>query len=407
MSLKYNNEEEYIRELAGKVAEAALGKGNLEIHKRWHDVNALRKPDRPPVFCRPIGAWNEMLPPEKLFCKDPELREIEIEFRRALIKNEIGDDTPLEDYYPVQAVFDVTPENMWGVDIKKTKPEKFNGAWRIESVLKSGEDFDRLKTPEFKYNRKKTQDRLERQGDLFGDILPPRLVCNHPLSATLGLYAADLRGLEEMMMDTVVNPGLLHRLMVYLRDCVLGAMRQVEDTGLLTPNNTGGMTCSDFFGPEPRNGKITYKNCWEMANSQEFDMISPKMWEEFCLDYQKPIFEKFGYIGYGCCENLTHKIGGVLSIPNLRIFVCSAWTDLQKVADSVGDKYVIMWRQKASDVVFASDAKKLEYDLAEGVKKLQGCYAQIVLREIETLAGNPDRLHVWTEIAKEVAARYA
>ena len=49
------------------------------------------------------------------------------------------------------------------------------------------------------------------------------------------------------------------------------------------------------------------------------------------------------------------EVEAVLSIPNLRIFVCSAWTDLNKLVDRVGLDYVIMWRQKASDVVFPDD----------------------------------------------------
>ena len=131
------------------------------------------------------------------------------------------------------------------------------------------------------------------------------------------------------------------------------------------------------------------------------------MWEEFYLNYQKPIFERFGLVGYGCCENLTHKIDGVLSIPNLRIFVCSAWTSLEAVQRAVGQEYVIMWRQKASDVVFPDDVETIRRDLEKGCKQLQGYHYQIVLRELQTLSGHPDRLHEWTRAAIEMAAKYA
>ena len=42
----------------------------------------------------------------------------------------------------------------------------------------------------------------------------------------------------------------------------------------------------------------------------------------------------------------------------------------------------------------------------EGLRRLQGCHVQIVLRELQTLAGHPDRLHVWTQLAKEAAAKW-
>ena len=46
-------------------------------------------------------------------------------------------------------------------------------------------------------------------------------------------------------------------------------------------------------------------------------------------------------------------------------------------------------------------------DLEQGCKQLQGSHYQIVLRELQTLSGHPDRLHEWTRCAKEAAARYA
>jgi hypothetical protein len=131
------------------------------------------------------------------------------------------------------------------------------------------------------------------------------------------------------------------------------------------------------------------------------------MWERFCLDYQRPILERYGLVGYGCCEDLTAKIDGVLSLPNLRIFVASAWTDLGKVIERVGADYAIMWRQKASDVVFPDNVATVRRDLEEGLKALKGCHVQVVLRELQTLAGHPDRLHVWTRMAKEAAAKYS
>jgi len=97
----------------------------------------------------------------------------------------------------------------------------------------------------------------------------------------------------------------------------------------------------------------------------------------------------------------------VLSIPNLRIFVASAWTDLDRVIDAVGDRYTIMWRQKASDVVMYDDVSSIRAHLDDGCRRLKGCRYQIVLRELQTLHGHPDRLHVWTELAKEAAAKHA
>ena len=66
--LTRQREKDYIRELARRVAEIAAGDENAAIQQRWRDVNALRKPDRAPVWCRPVGAWDEILPDDAQEC---------------------------------------------------------------------------------------------------------------------------------------------------------------------------------------------------------------------------------------------------------------------------------------------------------------------------------------------------
>ena len=407
MSTDADRERAWVRELAHQVATIAADPENERIPKRWRDVNALRKPDRAPVWCRPVGAWPELLPEDELRCEEPWLRSVERGFRRTLIKRDIGDDSPVDEWFAVPAVFDREPASVWGLEVKRRPSGVAGGAWAYDPALTTEADFDKLRLPTYAYNHERTEAALARAHDLLGDILPVRRVCGIPLGATLCNYAAALRGLTEIMMDMATQPHLVHRLMAHVRDGVLGAIDQVEATGLLTPNNTGPMTCSDPVGPPPADGTLTCKNLWLMANSQEFDQVSPAMWDEFLLRYQMPIYERFGLTGYGCCESLTHKLDGVLSIPNLRIFVSSAWTDLHKVVERVGTDYVIMWRQKASDVVFPDDETTIRRDLVEGTRKLQGCRYQIVLRELQSLFGHRDRLHLWTRLAKEAATRHA
>jgi hypothetical protein len=400
-------ERDLVRELALQIAEIAASDENAQVQRRWRDVNALRTPDRAPVWCRPVGAWSELLPEDSLVCCDPWYRSVERRLRQVLIKHGIGDDSPVDDQFAVSAVIDRDPPNTWGVDVGRHVPDDVGGAWAFDPPLVSGADFDRLVLPRFTYNETQTEEALSRAHNLLGDILPVRRICDPPLGATLCTYAAELRGLAHLMLDMALRPDLVHRLMAYLRDAVLRGMDFVEGSGLLTPNNVGPMTCSDPIGPEPVDAKITCANLWCMANSQELDGVSPAMWEEYYLNYQKPIFQQFGLVGYGCCENLTRKIDGVRSIPNLRIFVCSAWTCLEAVQKAVGQDYVIMWRQKASDVVFPDDIETIRRDLEQGCKQLQGHHYQIVLRELQTLSGHPDRLHEWTRSAIEMAEKYA
>lgn len=395
-----------IRSLANHVAVLAREPRMAAIKKRWADVNALRKPDRAPVWCRPVGCWKEIITDDMLECTEPWLRQIEYAFLQTLHKREIDDDQPIEEYFAVNAVFECVPKNTWGVDIERHAPREAGGAWGFDPPLRQVADFDRLTVPTFQYCAEETRIRKEQTEELLGDILPVQVTAGPLLGATLGSSAAELRGLEQIMLDMIDAPEVMHRLMAYLRDACLSALDQLEATGLITPNNNGPMTCSDPIGAIGPNNQATCRNLWCLANSQEFDQVSPAMWEEFCLNYQKPIFERFGLVGYGCCENLTHKAEGVIAIPNLRIFTCSAWTSLTAVQAKIGHDHCIMWRQKASEVVFAADAAQIRKDLMAGAKQLQGHYYQIVLRELETLAGHRNRLCEWSRHAREAAEKY-
>ncbi len=400
-------ERDLVRDLARRVREAADDERMPAIHRRWADVNGLRRPDRAPVWCRPVGAWGEILPEGSLACTDPWLRGVERQFRRVLFKVELGDDTPLWPRFDVEAVFDVAPANRWGVEIGRHAATEAGGAWAYDPPLKSEADFGRLAMPRFRYNAAETHRRAEQADALLGDILPVRVRRGpgYDSATMVGSAAAELRGLEQVMMDMVMAPELLHRLMAHLRDARLAELDAWESAGAVTPNTDGPMLCSDPVGPA--GDAPTLANCWCAGNSQEFDGGSPAMWEEFCLAYQRPIFERFALACYGCCENLTGKIDGVLSIPNLRIFVCSAWTNLQTLLSRVGRDYCVMWRQKATDVVMPDDLDKLAADLDAGTRQLQGHYYQIVLRELQTLAGHPRRLHDWTRLAIAAAERWA
>jgi len=64
-------------------------------------------------------------------------------------------------------------------------------------------------------------------------------------------------------------------------------------------------------------------------------------------------------------------------------------------------------------VVFPDDepgrpaAATIRRDLEQGCKQLQGYQYQIVLRELQTLSGHPDRLHEWMRAAIEMAHKYS
>jgi len=404
-----------IRDLAKQAHELASSEEYEARRRRWRDVNERRRPDRPPVWCRPAGVWKDLLPPESLRCADPFCRRVEYALRQHLYKDSVGDDHIFEPWWGVGAVWDCDTEHVWGLPTGRLVESTALGGFRYDAPVKTPDDYERVTVPNFTYNHRKTQDALSRTADLLGDAMPVRLTCQPPIGPSQGIILQQLRGMEAMLDDLAFQPALVHRIMAKLTEGALRAARVVADSRLLTTNHHEPMFCSDPVNGAAAVGQdrilpsgsqiarsappVKLHNLWVAANSQEFQVVSPRMQEEFLLNYQMPVLQQYGAVQYGCCEDLTHKIDIVLRIPNLRVFVCSPWTDLDRVVEKCGARFTIMWRQSAQAVVYPADLEPVRRHLEEGMRRLRGCHYQIVLRELETLRGNPNRLREWAQTA--------
>lgn len=405
-----------VRDLARQIAEIANSDENAKRLRRWCDFNSRRKTDRPPVMCNPgSGVWAEVLPrASSVVAKDPYLADIEYLFRQWLAKGEMGDDTVLFPWMTVSTVMPLEGEHMWGVPVQQVHPNGDTSsvatrtAWRYEPPLREEADIEKIVLPHYRHDKTATQENLRRMHDLLGDILPVKEQCGllGP-GAWLHGWATQLRGVEQLLFDLMDRPEWVHRLMRTLMEGFLGVMDQFEQANVLTVNNLGSMACDDlpWHDFDPKHVRI--KDLWGRGESQEFQAVGPAQYQEFLLQYQLPILKKFGLTYYGCCEDLTNKIDMVLSIPNLRKFVCSAWTDIGRLARTVGTRYTIEWRQKASDVVFPADLSAVKSNLEKGLAMARGCHVMIVLQELETVNGNLRRLADWAALAKDVGARSA
>jgi len=363
-----------VREVARHVAELAASDENRAHEQLWCDVNSLRRTARPPVICHPgSGAWEELLPrAATVVAEDPFLAMIEYHLRQVVCKWEMGDDTVVAATMAVPTVMRLEGQHFWGLPVQHVSPEVDTGgistraAWRYEPPIKNEADIDRIVFPRYSHDMAATEDSLSRMDDLLGDLLPVVESCAVPgPGAWLHGWATELRGVEQLMFDLMDRPEWVHRLMQTLMTGFLGVMDQFEEAGVLTLNNVGLMGCADLPQPDYQPGRVRIADTWGRGESQEFHAVSPAQHEEFLLRYQKPILARAGLSYYGCCEDLTRKIDLILSIPNLRKFVCSPWTDIGALARKVDDRYCIEWRQKATDVVYASGLADVQKHLEQ------------------------------------------
>jgi len=396
-----------VRGLAAKVRELAQSERYEARRKRWRDANERRRGERAPVWCRIALAWREILPQSALECTEPLCRRVEYTLRQHLFKDTIGDDHIVEPYWPVSAVFRCSTEHAWGLPTHKSIGTTPLGGFKYYHPIETLDDYEKITVPDFTFDREATDRNASQMQDLLGEAMPVQVTGSPPLGPHLGTHLEQLRGMMPLMDDLAFQPALVHRAMAKLTEGVFRAQRAAEQAGVLTTNHHEPMTCSDPLNDPPASGPARLHHLWVGANSQEFDQVSPAMFDEFLLSYQKVLFQQYGAAQYGCCENLTQKIEPILRIPNLRVFVCSFWTDLDKVITACGSDYTIMWRQSAAQVTLPDTLDEHRRHLENGLRRLRGCHYQIVLRELETLHGHPTRLQDWARLAIDLAGKYA
>jgi hypothetical protein len=186
----------------------------------------------------------------------------------------------------------------------------------------------------------------------------------------------------------------------------------VEDAGdwrLVDGRNQVMTYAQDLPDPRANSDPVTRQDLWIFMAAQELAGVSPKMHDEFMLQYQIPIMEKFGLAAYGCCEDLTNKIDILRKIPNLRRIAITPWADVESCGEQIGDEYVCSWRPNPAEMVccgFDPDRiRRVVRAACEGFAK-NGCLFEICLKDVETVQNEPGRLPEFVRIVREVSAGY-
>jgi DNA-binding LacI/PurR family transcriptional regulator len=109
---------------------------------------------------------------------------------------------------------------------------------------------------------------------------------------------------------------------------------------------------------------------------------------------------------YGCCEPLHNKIDIIKRIPHVRKVSMSPWADTEKGAQRLGKDLV--FSDKPNPAFLAGptwDPEVVRKDLQDTLDacKRYGTPVEFILKDISTVAYQPQRLWEWAEIAMRVA----
>ena len=404
-----SSDKSVLRGLAKRVAEVADLPVMAERRAMWKRHNRLERV-RPMVLVFPEGAWRELLPGDSLVCEDEWARKAEGTLRRSLYGHEhFHDDTVVEKDWVVTKTVHTTG---WGLEPRHVPSTAATGAWGFAPVIHDAGDLKRLTFPEVRYDAEATDRELSVAQDLFGDVLDVKLKgVSHVSFHLMSLYCR-LRGLAQVMWDMLDNPGMLHDAMAFLEEGSRGVVEQYGTMGLLGLNNDGTYHSSGGVGYSdelPRPGcdpeRVRPADMWASAESQEMAQVSPNMHEEFVLQYERRLLEPFGLNGYGCCEDLTHKLDYVLRIPRIRRISISPWSDVEACAEQLNGDYIFSWKPNPAFLVGDFDEERLREYITHTADVTRGCIVEMILKDTHTCEDRPERFTRWTAIARDVAGR--
>jgi len=309
----------------------------------------------------------------------------------------------------------VVHQTGWGLCPEYVRSDSERGAYTWESPIKTRADLEKLQTPRVVVDWDATHEWLGFYQELLDDTLQVEI--HGTLWWTLGLIDqwVLLRGLNQTFLDMRDDPELVHAGMRRLMEGTLVWLDSLESQGLLSLNNGNDLMASSNFGftrelPAPGfDGHVRPIDLWGYAEAQAFALVSPAMHEEFVLQYQVPVLDRFGLNIYGCCEALHHKLDMLKrSVPRLRRVAISPWADKRISAEQLGPDYIYCWKPNPAELAAVDfSCERVRQDIRETIEitREHGCVLEVILQDTHTCNNQPWRFDEWTRIAMEEVMR--
>ncbi len=412
------NEKEYLRDLARKQRELSQLPIMRERERLWYDHNEANGP-RPMISVEEGHYWKEMCP--ELKCTDPFHREMEYQLQNQICRVEmIGDDRVTPDFYEIKydmydKICGLGQDSVNG-DIKASDG---TAGYHIEPQIEIiEEDFHKLRPTEFRYKKDEVEGKKARVEEIIGDILPVRLVnaTNNwgpsPLRSIIGFM-----GMENAYVSMVTEPEEFHRLMEFVTEDAIRLYRYEEEHGHMFLNNgntligSGNWCFTRELPQKDFSGTVRSVDTWIHMNAEEACDISPQMFREFILPYQKRLAKEFGLIYYGCCEP-TSKFWdhGIDEIENVRKVSISPWCDERFMGERLAGKKII-YSRKPKDYYYIGSQPQLDEEafrknIRETIAATKGCKVEYIFRDVMTIHGNSAKVKRAVEIVREEASEY-
>ena len=404
------NDRSILRDLGKRVADIAALPVQQEKITLWKALNDLH-PARPMVMIDEMP-WHELNVDDELTLQthDPLCRDLETDLRRTLYSwKHMPADMVVEPTITVPkaitgATFGITTDE----DRAVIDPANDVVGHQYHDQLRTEEDLQKICMPDARLDETETARREDRAHDIFDGVLAVEMQ-GLELSFNAWDWIVQWRNAENVLIDLAERPSFMHRLIGRVTEVALALLDQAEERGLLvqrfsrihcTGAHTDDLPVPGFNADRPR-----AKDLWTFGMAQIFASVSPTMHKEFEIDYAVRFYERFGLVYYGCCEPLHMKMDTVRRIPHLRKVSMSPWIDVEIGAQQIGRDFV--FSRKPSPAFLASPTWQPDA-VAEDLHNVRdccaryGCPVEFILKDISTVAYQPQRLWEWEKLAMRV-----
>ena len=407
-----NKDRERLRYLASHQLEIANSPKNLGRVELWKRHN-MYKGERPPIHIE-VGTFAHEAITPFLQCEDPVARDIEYK----LIHNFIGleqfdDDRVVPPYF--QQTYDIY-FTLFGHHIKQTVMKKADGTelgHHFEHIIDDlYDDFHLIESPSvFGVNKESTMKKNELYNDIFGDILPVKLVSDG-LYSTPTQHVVHMMGMENMLYAMYDYPDEFKKMMDRIADDYIAYFKKLESENVLHQNHAFEWVCQGsmaFYDEEEKLRQIKTTDLWGFMDSQETVGISPEMFREFIFPCYKKIASVFGRLSYGCCEPVNTFWDDIKTLPNLKKVSISPWCDEDFMAEQLRGSGIIYHRKPSPTYLGVGtnlDEDAFRKHIEKTVKTACGCKLEICQRDVYTVNNDMNKVRRYVEIIREAIDKY-
>ena len=399
-----------LAERYGEIASLDVQKQRIERYHRTINREVVR-----PVVLIDEVPWGEIQ--DKTLqnqCENPELHWLEQQLRRSLYQWEhFQVDTVIP---PVFRVEKQVRSSGIGITIQETAIKGESGTYayshQYHDQLKTEEDLEKLKLPEITYDAEGTNRAMEIADEVFNGLLPVEATGTY-FGYNIWDDIASYRGVDNLLLDLAMRPDFMHKTARKFMEIGAAQVRQMIHQDLIdtdplllhcTPACTKELPAADY------NGTVRLKDIWGRCAAQIFAAVSPEMHDEFDLAYNQELFGECGLLYYGCCEPMDAKIDIVKKrFNNLRKISITPWADPENAARQINGDFVLAAKPNPAFVnsrTFNPEPVKQEMRRYLGACKKYGTVCEFVLKDISTIANNPDNLTQWAATVEQVVNQY-